>query len=212
MRFLLGSALVALALAAPVQAKDKTLESVSCSGLYGPDTTRADLVAAFGADNVVDRELNGPEGMTYNATLVFPDDDNRRMEFSFWDEEAGEGLSYVELAKSQTGPLGIHIGMTIAELTELNDEPLYLNGFGWDYGGRGSARTGALSDAEQPCFISFGLTYDEAKTAELGNKVDPIFGDIELKSDMELLTRAGVTVESIMLGYPYPDDLPPPEY
>ena len=49
-------------------------ETFSCTGPFGPKSSHADVVAAFGKDNVAFRLVDGAEGEKIAATVLFPKD------------------------------------------------------------------------------------------------------------------------------------------
>jgi hypothetical protein len=198
-------ALCAALAAAPVHAKEKSksAEPVSCSGIFGPESSEKELIETFGAENVVTGDVPGPEGMTIFATTVFPDDPARQMEFGWFDEENRTSLSYVELAPSQAGPHGVQIGMSVDEVEAINGAPFNIGGFGWDYGGYAQIEEGNLAGDSNGCFISLRFSpSDEA----LGDKdITSISGEISVPSSEPLLKEVDTSVQSITLGYPDPN-------
>ena len=64
--------------AAPVTAAATNV--LDCEGPFGPDASKASLSEFFGAANVVDMNVDGPEGTTNSATVLFPNDPARRVE------------------------------------------------------------------------------------------------------------------------------------
>jgi hypothetical protein len=206
------AALCAAALVlAPAEAKTKPAsDPVACSGVFGPDSSEALVKETFGAENVVTGTVPGPEGTELLATTVFPDDPDRKMEFGWFDEENFERLSYVELSPSQTAPGGVRIGQSVAEVEALNGEPFIVGGFGWDYGGYGVFDSGALSDVGGDCSLSIRFTIADELPSDAA--IDGIFGEVEVPSGEPLLEEAGAKVQVLTLGYPWPEDLPQPEF
>jgi len=201
--YLITTLCAALALS-PALAKDKVkatadAEQVSCSGVYGAGTSEALVIETFGAENVVTGPVNGPEGSTYTATTVFPDDPQRTMVFSWFDEEKRVGASIIRLSPSQIGPAGVRIGMTAAEVEAANGEPFTLSGFWWDYGGSAGFDSGKLSGVEGDCYVNLRFAPPE----EVPDAIDltPISGDIEVPSSEGLLEILDVRVEQVNLGY-----------
>lgn len=178
---------------------------IGCEGVFKQDATLADFEAAFGKDNVVTGEVPGPEGTTMIATTIFPDDPVKKMEVHWWDEENVKYFGGVTLAQGDTGPFGIHVGMTIDELEEVNDAPFGLMGFFWDYGGSAGFETGVLSQIPGGCYVNVRLSPTRENLPEdLSLKIS---GDVELQSNMPELREAKVEVYEINLSYPYPEEL-----
>lgn len=107
-------------------------------GTLGPLTTRAELEARFGKANVREETLPGAEGASTPALVVFADDPSRRLELVLDgdDKEAPIQLLRVSGANSRWHDgNGLHPGMSLGELVNLNGAPVSFYGLGWDYGG-----------------------------------------------------------------------------
>jgi hypothetical protein len=212
-RLSLAALTAALMVTTPTVAKTKPSaqpEQVACEGVFGPDSSEALVKETFGAENVVTGTVPGPEGTEMLATTVFPDDPDRKMEFGWFDEENFTRLSYVELSPNQIAPGGVRIGQTVAEVEALNGEPFIVGGFGWDYGGYGVFQSGALANEEGACSLSVRFTIEDELPSDAA--IDGIFGEVQVPSDEPLLEDVGANVQVLTLGYPWPDDLPQPEY
>ena len=198
-------ALFATLAASPALAKTKTVaaDDVSCSGVFGAESTEALVKQTFGDDNVVTGDVPGPEGTTMFATTVFPNDPERTMEFVWFDEENRTGLSYVELSPSQTGPHRIHIGMSVAEVEAANGEPFSIGGFWWDYGGYAQIESGNLAGDGNGCFISLRFSPNDDALGD--TDVTAISGEVIIPSSEPLLEQVDTSVQSISLGYPDPN-------
>ncbi len=209
---MLAALTAALLAAAPAVAKEKmTDEPIACSGVFGPDSSEALVKKTFGADNVVTGMVYGPEGSELIATTVFGDDDNKVMEFFWFDEDNLTYLSDVRLSPSQTAPGGVRIGMSVAEVEALNGAPFKVGGFWWDYGGYANIEEGALADElDGGCYLSirFSPSDDFAGMVDL----TPIAGEVQIASGEKLLEEVDTRVEVLSIGYPWPDDLPQPQY
>ena len=213
--------LVALSLAlvaAPVMAKDKVKADaaepvvVTCEGVFGPKSTDALVRETFGDENVETGMVYGVEGIEFMATTVFPDDPERVMQFSWWDEDNLEYLSSVELAPSQETPTGVKIGMSVAEVEAINGAPFTIGGFWWDYGGGAVFEKGALADADPADGCGFWLRFAPKDEYPEGTDVTPVSGEVTVPSSEPLLETLDVRVQSINLGYAWPEELPQPEY
>ena len=211
--------LLALSLAlvaVPAVAKDKAKTApaapvaVTCDGVFGPKSSDALVRETFGEDNVETGIVYGVEGIEFMATTVFPNEPDRVMQFSWWDEEKLEYLSSLELAPSQETPTGIKIGMSVKEVEAINGEPFTIGGFWWDYGGGAVFETGALANPETGCglWIRFAPTDDYSEDVD----VTPVSGEVTVPSSESLLETLDVRVQSINLGYPWPEELPQPDY
>lgn len=173
---------------------------IKCEGPFGAKATLGDIETAFGKDNVVTGEIDGPEGSTMIATTVFPDDPDKQFIVYWWDEEKHERLAGVELTAADTAPGGVRIGMSIEDVQKLNGEPFTLQGFYWDYGGAAGFQSGRLSDLPGGC--SLNLTF-QPSVDELPEAVsEAISGDKEIRSDMKEFSIAKPVVEAMSIGYP----------
>jgi hypothetical protein len=180
-------------------------EEIGCEGVFNQNATLADFEAAFGKENVVTGEVPGPEGTTMVATTVYPNDPERTMQLRWWDEENVKYFAGLTLAKGDTGPGGVKLGMPIEEVQAINGEPFTLFGFFWDYGGSAGFDAGKLADLPGGCFLNlhFYPTLDPLPE----DISSAISGDIELRSDMPEVLAARVVVDEINLGFPYPPEL-----
>lgn len=188
--------------ATPTFAQDRSgakPEQVACQGVYAADTSEQRLIETFGAENVVTGLVDGPEGSTYTATTVFPDQPTHTMVFSWFDEAARKDASNIQLSPIQTGPMGIRVGMTVAEVQDINGEPFTLSGFWWDYGGSAGFDSGNLSGVEGDCYVI--LRFQAPEDVPSAIDTTPISGDIEVPSDEGLLEALDVRLEEISLGY-----------
>ncbi len=154
MKFL--KCLMALALIAPPAAAQKNDWLIVPGQRVGPvtaATTRADLDAMFGKENVQERNLEG-NGGPEAATVVFASDTSAAMAIT-WDRErpAAIHICYATL----TGPCrwrtasGIRIGTGIRELNKLNGKPFQAGGFAEQQGKVTSWRNGALEQDPAAC-------------------------------------------------------------
>lgn len=211
--------LIALSLAVavtPAMAKDKVKTTsdapvaVTCDGVFGPKSSDALVRETFGDENVETGLVYGVEGIEFEASTVYPNDPDRVMQFSWFDDEKHEYLSSVELSPSQETPTGVKIGMTVAEVEAINGAPFTLGGFWWDYGGGSTFETGALANPDEGCGFWIGFAPTEDYPQDLD--VSAVSGEVTVPSSEPLLKTLDVRVQSINLGYAWPEELPQPEY
>jgi hypothetical protein len=113
---------------------DPTRLELSCSAFASltPDA----LVQRFGAENITTQTLPGPEGESYEATVVYPDDPARRLEVVWNGARTAPASVGVDSVSTQwRGAEGYTIGTTIGDIERINVMPFKIWGFGWDYGG-----------------------------------------------------------------------------
>ena len=117
-------------------------------------TTRADLDAMFGKENVQERNLEISEGPE-SATVVFGQDPSAALAIT-WDRERPSTIHIC--FGTQTGPCrwrtagGIRIGLPIRELEKLNEKAFQLTGFGGEPQGTVTSwRKGQLEEDPAAC-------------------------------------------------------------
>jgi len=124
--------------------------ALTCAGFAG--LTPASLAERYGAENVTTQTMPGPEGESYEATLVYAGDAARRLEV-VWNEAntAPASITVGSIGTQWRGAEGYTIGTPIAEVERMNVMPFKLWGFDWDYGGWVSDwSVGALSATNVP--------------------------------------------------------------
>jgi len=178
--------------------------TIDCSGVFGRDTSHEALVKAFGAENVVYKKIDAPQGSTGMATIVFERDRERRFLIEWRDEEKRARPIYIGIDGSSKwiAPLGIKIGTLIAEVEKQNGRPFRLNGFGWDLGGAARFGTddGRLGNLPGGCHL--GLTFEPtAEGLPLGGRYRTLNGNHDLRSDMPLLREVKPAVVEIFIVY-----------
>ncbi|MES2475472.1 MAG: hypothetical protein V4640_06810 [Verrucomicrobiota bacterium] len=95
-------------------------------GDYSEATTLAELEARFGKGNVR-REME-PEP----RVVLFPADPTRRAYVTFYEAETFEhfaGISVSDSGSRWRGKHGVHVGMTLAKVREVNGKPFFYSGF-----------------------------------------------------------------------------------
>lgn len=118
-------------------------------GSYSEQTTVDDFRALFGESNVQIKAESIEDGGG-SSLILFPDDPSRRAYVSFHDRESMSGVERISVHDRGSlwrGKLGVHIGMSLAELAALNEKCFIFSGF--DTEGRGWANDGwspALDD------------------------------------------------------------------
>ena len=136
--------------AAPLPVADWLIVPGERVGLLTASSGAADLVAAYGAENVRDEPYPLGEGESEPGTAVFPDDATKRMVILWNDLEKKERPLAVRI--DGAGSLwktaeGLAVGATLKRVEALNGKPFRLYGFEWDYGGQlVDSNGGALKD------------------------------------------------------------------
>jgi len=99
-------------------------------------TTREDLVHRYGAANVVDEEVGVGEGDTDMATVLFPEDPERRIEILWQDEQNKRYPGNATISGKASlwhAVHGISLGMSYSELARINGKPFPIS-WGTDMG------------------------------------------------------------------------------
>ena len=147
-------AVVLLANLASAQKIDWLIVPGQRVGPVTASTTRAELDAMFGKENVQERNLDISEGPEA-ATVVFGDDSSAALAIT-WDRERPSTIHVC--FGTQTGPCrwrtagGIRIGLPIRELEKLNEKSFQLTGFGGEPQGTVTSwRKGQLEEDPAAC-------------------------------------------------------------
>lgn len=174
--------------------------TLTCSGPFAKDSSHAKLQQAFGSQFVAIQKVDGAEGETFEASVLYRSEPEKRLEVSWNDDKKRSGLSSATAKKPSTwtGPEGIRIGMTLDEVAKLNGQPFKINGFEWDYGGYVVDLKGKLASLPGGC----GLMLRFSPGMELdGKKHAGLIGEKKLSSsDAKLLAVKPVLV-SWSVGY-----------
>src|SRR5215470_2570512 len=112
-----------LALSTPFAFADRATAPrvLKCEGPFGRDAGHADLIQAFGADNVVEQEIEGAEGDKTKATVLYPGDPKARLEITWGDEQARRGpIIRATYQSAWAIANGIHIGTALTEVEKIN--------------------------------------------------------------------------------------------
>jgi len=184
-------------------------DRLDCTLPVGPKTTGQQATEKYGK-NLVDGDVGGPEGTKLMGAMLHKDDRARRMDIVWWDD-ARSAVSLVRIGGESrvTGPMGIHVGSTLAEVEAINGKPFTISGFGWDYGGFAmDYKGGKLNSLAGGCHIS--LRFDNLTgTAPMP---DGISGDgVQIASDDARVRTYSPVVTEISVGWPLPQGVMPSE-
>lgn len=194
----------AVGLLGQVPAQPRGTFEVSCTTVHA-STSRADLVARFGAANIVDDQVYVGEGSYEPATILFGNSPERRAEF-IWTTPARRVLRFMRISgdKSQwRTPQGLTVGLDLAQVERLNRRPFQLSGFGWDYGGTTTSWSGGvLAQAELPsCTVWARFATGDRLTEEESRLVGQVQRDEAFSSGHPGMQAAHARVSQIGLGW-----------
>lgn len=185
-------ALAACAKAPEAPAAEAPLELV-CAVFA--DANAESLAARFGAANMREETLPGAEGDEYQATVIFPEDRERRIEIVWTDPAARTRIAQVSISGEQSGwrgPAGVALGMSADDVALANGAPFTIAGFGWDMGGWvGDWKGGVLTHAS--CHVGMRLSPRGDYSSAAGDK--------PFASDSAEIRLADPRVLAISLGY-----------
>jgi hypothetical protein len=172
-------ALLALAACEPATTADTAPpEALNLSCTAFADVSGAALLAAYGQDNLVEQTLPGPEGESYTASVLYPNDPRRRLEIVWVDPATKLHPASIAVSGEDnvwTGPQGLSIGQELADIERINGRPFRLWGFDWDYGGWVSDWDGGVFASDAGCLtrVRFEASAERVNAA----------GDAEFRSD-----------------------------
>jgi hypothetical protein len=197
----LGLAGVAwLSLAAPPAGPAWAAEppAFACAEPFTAYMTAASLAAAFGEENLHTGPIVGPEGEPFEATVIYPDDQRRRLVVAWGDEDnhTRPASLAVTAPSDWAGPEGLRVDMALDEVERLNGERFRIYGFGWDYGGLAGFETGRLATLPGGC--SLHLLFDPAPDASISE----VIGEVLFWSDDPGMRAARPRAYEMRLRFP----------
>jgi len=134
---------------------------VACSGAFARDSHHLKLTMTYDRKNVDFREVDAGSGKSM-ASIIYPNDPKRRLEVWWSDVDKRKDLYLIAINGSSTwtGPSGLRLGLSIADLEKLNRKPFKLRGFDrdntapvsdWDHGAlaalSGGCKAGVISQS-----------------------------------------------------------------
>lgn len=171
---------------------------ITCSYPVQPGDTRATLVERMGDEARVEL-VGGPEGMDFDALVLWPENPSRRIEVIFLDDAMTErGSVRVVGEASEWRAAGLGLGSSLADVEARNGGPFKLMGFEWDYGGLVMDWLGGkLEDLGGGCRIGAHLGYGEA----VREVPSAVLGDVELRSDLSELRGLDLAVAELWVAF-----------
>ena len=163
-------------------------------GLIHKKFTEADIIKAYGKENVNRQQISLGEGEITNATVLFPKTDNQL--FITWQldkpfQVISEILIEQENAAWMTSQ-GIGIGTTLEELIKINKKDFQFAGFEWDYSGYTNDWQGGQIDKELAVFLE--PTHPEAVYPDL-------LGDALFSSNHPKAKAAALKVRAMIIRF-----------
>ncbi|HEX2556427.1 MAG TPA: hypothetical protein VHL98_22245 [Microvirga sp.] len=176
-------------------------EQLSCSGPFARDASHEGLVKEFGTRNVTYRTINGPEGEKLKASIIYPNDDQRRVEVIWWDEKGRRRPSTIRTSgKGWVAPRDLRVGMSAADVEAANGRSFEVSGFGWDYGGTVTDwKGGALASMAGGCTLLVIFDHDERAPEK---ELMAVTGDRQFLSSNRNFRAVKATIRQVSIGYP----------
>jgi hypothetical protein len=176
--------------------------AVACSGSFAKDSGHLKLAQVFGAQNMDFADVEGDDGATLKASVIFPKDPKRRLEV-MWDDDtkrAGTRLIIITGQSTWTAPKGLHLGLPLAALEKMNGKPFKVMGFSKD----GEAPVsdwngGSFATGLGDCELGLRFKADPKASAEARAAVT---GEQEFMSTDPALRAIKPTLAEILLAYP----------
>lgn len=176
----------------------KAPEALTCNGVVKPGDTAATLKARYKDDATIE-EVDGAEGQTAKALVLFAKDPARKLEISFNDDEMTK-LSSMGPADGATGWTieGLKIGSSLEDVIKANGGKFVMSGFEWDYGGYiTDLKGGKLSAIDGGCMATIRFNPPEGKEIP-----STLSGDRDVQSSDPKLAKLKPVVSSINLSWP----------
>jgi len=174
---------------------------VACSGLFGRDSSHAKLAMAYQSRNVAFTQVDAAAGGKVMASVLFAKDPKRRLEV-WWSKPATRTDTHLIVINGQSdwiAPGELRLGLTLAELEQLNGKPFKLLGFNKDNVATLSDWNGGqLSALPGGCKIGISLRADPKAPASAlsAAPVDRAFSSAD-----STLRAANPTVSEILMAY-----------
>ena len=175
---------------------DSTLITDSSWGLITKNTDLAGLQTIYGASNVKDERICGPEcADSIDVTRIYPEMINQFI--VYWrDSFYHKSIAFIETYLPD-GPYhtanGLKIGSMLEELLKINGKKIIFSGFDWDYGGFiQDYSMGTLQNSP----INFRLGVDEDGGTEVS-------GDSDFNTDMPAVKKilSKIKISSVSLSF-----------
>jgi hypothetical protein len=155
---------------------------------------------AFQSRNVAFTQVDGPSGAKIMATVLFAKDPKRRLEV-WWANQASRSdthLIVINGASTWSAPHQLHLGLTLAQLEQINGKSFKLTGFDknnvatlTDWNG------GNLSQLPGGCKVGISLRSRTASAAGLG----ALPASREFTSSDSAMRTANPEVSEILIAY-----------
>ena len=174
---------------------------VTCGGVFGRDLNQINLAKAFQSRNVTFTQVDGGSGGKTMASVLFAKDPKRRLEV-WWSKPSNRSdthLIVINGTSEWTAPGELHLGLTLAEMEQLNGKPFKLSGF--DKTGVATLTNwngGTLASPAGGCKIGISLRPTSTAAA---SAIGGLPADREFTSADAALRAVHPTVSEILVAY-----------
>jgi hypothetical protein len=175
-------------------ARDFLLVPGKRAGQIQLNTSEADLATLYGAENVGRSTIKTPDKSPEPCTVLFPESkDEVRITWKDEDRTKVKAVYFEKSGGKWVTAQGLQPGISLAELTKINESPLVFYGFNWAYSGTvNSWKKGALSKYEKHFYVTL--------SPPKGVAIPPAFkGEKLLNSNAEGVDALGIKVERVVL-------------
>lgn len=160
------------------------------------NTTETDLIRLFGEDEVTRGKVQTTASQQVDCTIVFPGkDDEIRIVWKSGEREKIKAIYITSEDGKWHLKQGVKVGISLDDLTKLNESPVSFYGFQWEYSGTiSSYRTGVLAPFEKYFYMALVPAKGVQPTILNGYKGDKVFS-----SNADGVELLGLTVEKIVV-------------
>ena len=164
-----------------------------------PDVTKDSLIASYGAANVTEETIPWVDSEE-KAVVLFANDPETRIELLWLDKTTG-GPRIIQTSSAKwTGPLGLHVNASMADVEAANGGPVSLMGFSNHNAGEANDfHGGKLEGGDKGCRVTLIFAAGDLPpevAAPVNTDPEKVFS-----SDSPEMRAAKPVLNTIVLGY-----------
>ncbi len=175
---------------------------IACNGTstIKPDVTKESLIATYGTENVTEETLPWVDSEE-KAVILFANDPELRIEFLWLDKTSGGPRVIQTDGTRWTGPLGLHVKASMADVEAASGAPISLMGFSNHNAGEANDFHGGKLEVRDPgcrATLIFAMPNDLPSEAvgPVNNDPDKVYS-----SDSPEMRAARPFLNTIVLSY-----------
>ncbi|HML08059.1 MAG TPA: hypothetical protein VK430_08045 [Xanthobacteraceae bacterium] len=173
---------------------------VACSGPFGRDSSHLKLAMTYETKNLDFGEVEASGGRAV-ASILYPKDPKRRLEV-WWSNPTNRKDTYLIVINGRstwTGPGGLRLGLSLAEVEKLNGKPFKLSGFNKDgVAAVSSWDGGKLAALDGNCKAGVSARADAKAAADA---LAALPADHEYTSADPAMRAVNPAISEILIGY-----------